>query len=560
MGDFMNSISKMTADMHNTRDALRKYNDELEEKVAERTADLTRANEQIRENEQRFRLIAENIQEVFWLATPDISRIIYLNPAFEKVWGLPAERVYENPALWMNLVHPEDRAALYAALETHRDGQYDVEYRIVRPDGEIRNIRDRGFPVCEASRGVAFRTGIAEDVTTRKLIEEALQQSEKKYRTLFESSSDAIMLLDENGFFDCNKATLSMFGLSKKEDFLKLHPSQVSPPYQPDGVDSLTAANHNIAEAFMTGSHLFEWVHRRENGEDFFADVLLTVFLFKKKPVLQATVRDISDRKKADEQIKKLNTELELRVSKRTAQLEAANTELKDFAYVVSHDLKAPLRGISALANWLATDYADKLDEQGRDFLNLLVQRATRMDSLISGILEYSRVGRVKEEMKLMELDTVVSDVINLLAPPDRVVVTIETKLPAIVCEPTRIYQVFQNLIGNAVQHLDKPNGEVRVGFLDEGGLATFYVADNGPGIEAKYFAKIFEMFQTLKPRDEVENTGVGLTIVKKIVEMYGGRIWVESKIGAGTTFWFTLPATANEATNNTGKDDQGTV
>jgi len=542
----MNSINKMTEDIHNTRDALLKYNDELEGKVAERTADLTRANEQIRENEQRFRLIAENIQEVFWLATPDISRIIYLNPAFEKVWGLPVERVYENPALWMHLVHPEDRAALCAALETHRDGQYDVEYRIVRPDGEVRNIRDRGFPVCDANKGVAFRTGIAEDVTTRKLIEEALQQSEKKYRTLFESSSDAIMLLDENGFFDCNKATLSMFGLSKKEDFLKLHPSQVSPPYQPDGVDSLTAANHNIAEAFMTGSHLFEWVHRRENGEDFFADVLLTVFSFKRKPVLQATVRDISDRKKADEQIKKLNTELELRVSKRTAQLEAANTELKDFAYVVSHDLKAPLRGISALANWLATDYADKLDEQGRDFLNLLVQRATRMDSLISGILEYSRVGRVKEEMKLMELDTVVSDVINLLAPPDHVVVTIETKLPAIVCEPTRIYQVFQNLIGNAVQHLDKPNGEIRVGLLDEGGSATFYVADNGPGIEAKYFAKIFEMFQTLKPRDEVENTGVGLTIVKKIVEMYGGRIWVESKIGAGTTFWFTLPATAN--------------
>ena len=556
----MNSIKKMIAGIHNTRDALRKYNDELEEKVAERTVDLTRANEQIRDNEERFRLIAENIQEVFWLATPDISRIIYLNPAFEKVWGIPVERVYENPALWMNLVHPEDRAALFAAFETHRDGQYDVEYRIVRPDGEIRNIRDRGFPVCDASRGVAFRTGIAEDVTTRKLIEEALQQSEKKYRTLFESSSDAIMLLDENGFLDCNKATLSMFGISKKEDFLKLHPSQVSPPYQPDGVDSLTAANHMIAAAFMTGSHFFEWVHHRENGEDFFTDVLLTVFSFKKKPVLQATVRDISDRKKADEQIKKLNTELELRVSKRTAQLEAANTELKDFAYVVSHDLKAPLRGIAALANWLATDYADKLDEQGRDFLNLLVQRATRMDSLISGILEYSRVGRVKEEMKLMELDTVVSDVITLLAPPDHVVVTIETKLPAIVCEPTRIYQVFQNLIGNAVQHLDKPNGEIRVGFLDEGGLATFYVADNGPGIEAKYFAKIFEMFQTLKSRDEVENTGVGLTIVKKIVEMYCGRIWVESKIGAGTTFWFTLPATANEKTNNTGKGNQGTV
>ncbi len=247
-------------------------------------------------------------------------------------------------------------------------------------------------------------------------------------------------------------------------------------------------------------------------------------------------------------------------LQKARAEIEAANTELKDFAYVVSHDLKAPLRAIATLTNWLAADYADKLDEQGREFLDLLVQRSKRMNNLIIGILEYSRVGRIKEEMKLVELDTVVHNVIDLVAPPEHVAVTIETKLPAIICEPTRIYQVFQNLIGNAVKHLDKPNGEIRVGFLDQGGLAAFYVADNGQGIEEKYFSKIFEMFQTLKPRDEVENTGVGLTIVKKIVQMYGGRIWVESTIGTGTTFWFTLPSATRAVTNKTEKHDQVTA
>lgn len=244
-------------------------------------------------------------------------------------------------------------------------------------------------------------------------------------------------------------------------------------------------------------------------------------------------------------------------LQKARAEIETANTELKDFAYVVSHDLKAPLRAISTLSNWLVADYADKLDEQGQEFLNLLVQRSKRMNNLISGILEYSRVGRVKEEMKLVELETVVRDVIDLVVPPEHVVVTIETKLPAIVGEPTRIYQVFQNLIGNAVKHMDKPNGEIRVGFRDEGRFYTFSVADNGPGIEEKYFNKIFEMFQTLKSRDEVENTGAGLTIVKKIVEMYGGRIWVESKIGSGSTFWFTLPSAAHEMTNKSGKHSQ---
>jgi len=244
-------------------------------------------------------------------------------------------------------------------------------------------------------------------------------------------------------------------------------------------------------------------------------------------------------------------------IRERSAQIDAVNKELESFAYVVSHDLKAPLRAITSLSNWLEADYGSKLDEQGRETLGLLVQRAKRMNSLIDGILQYSRVGRVKEKMKLTDLDTVVKDVIDLVAPPEHVAVTIETKLPTLVCEKTRIFQVFQNLISNAVKHLDKPEGIIRIGCLaaypdssefsvqsSERGkdFHTFYVSDNGPGIEEQYFEKIFQMFQTLKPRDEVENTGVGLTIVKKIVEMYGGRIWVESKPGEGSTFWFTLP------------------
>lgn len=264
-------------------------------------------------------------------------------------------------------------------------------------------------------------------------------------------------------------------------------------------------------------------------------------------------------------------------IRERTAQLEAVNRELESFAYVVSHDLKAPLRAITSLSSWLEADYADKLDEQGRESLGLLVQRATRMNSLIDGILQYSRVGRVREEMQLVDVGMVVKDVIDLVAPPEHVAVILEMKLPALLCEKTRIFQVFQNLISNAVKHLDKPRGIIRIGCVDSSEFRvgssetkpsdsaeretipqsaslvprpssvkddyyTFYVSDNGPGIEEKYFDKIFQLFQTLKPRDEVENTGVGLTIVKKIVEMYGGRIWVESKLGEGSTFWFTLP------------------
>jgi PAS domain S-box-containing protein len=139
-----------------------------------------------------------------------------------------------------------------------------------------------------------------------------LRENEEKYRTLFDSSSDAIMLLEEEGFFDCNAATLQIFGLSKKEDFTKVHPSQISPPYQPDGADSITAANNMIAEAFRTGTNHFEWVHRRQNGEDFSADVMLTAFNFKGKQVLQATVRDITARKRAEDKIRRQNEFIKL--------------------------------------------------------------------------------------------------------------------------------------------------------------------------------------------------------------------------------------------------------
>jgi signal transduction histidine kinase len=245
------------------------------------------------------------------------------------------------------------------------------------------------------------------------------------------------------------------------------------------------------------------------------------------------------------------------RIQLQTEQLESANKELTNFAYVVSHDLKAPLRAISSLSNWLASDYADKIDEQGQESLTLLVQRAKRMNNLIDGILEYSRVGRIKEELRIMDLGILVNEVIDSLSPPENVSVKIEMKLPTIAIEYVRTYQLFQNLISNAIKHLDKPTGEIKVGCIDEGEFYSFYVADNGPGIEAQYFDKIFQLFQTLKPRDEVENTGVGLTIVKKIVEMYGGRVWVESKIGDGTTFWFTLPHAADKNNATTGKGEE---
>ncbi len=232
---------------------------------------------------------------------------------------------------------------------------------------------------------------------------------------------------------------------------------------------------------------------------------------------------------------------LEERVAERTAELKSANDELKSFAYVVSHDLKAPLRAISQLTGWISEDYAEEFDEEGKNKIKLLLNRVKRMYRLIDGILDYSKIGRVREKKMQVDLNQLVRDVTDAISPPDSIRVRINNDLPVIVCDKTRMEQVFQNLLGNAVKYMDKPRGEVKISCIDEGRHWKFSVTDNGPGIEDKYFEKIFQLFQQATPVDKHESTGLGLTIVKKIVELYGGEIWVESEAGKGSTFFFTL-------------------
>jgi signal transduction histidine kinase len=247
---------------------------------------------------------------------------------------------------------------------------------------------------------------------------------------------------------------------------------------------------------------------------------------------------EIAERKKAEQRQAQLIQELE----RTNQEVEKVNQELKDFAYVVSHDLKTPLRGIKTIVEWITTDYTDKLDDNGKEQMSLLTNRVDRMHNLIDGILQYSRVGRVEEEKAVVNLNELVTEIIDMIAPPENISITIENELPAIECEHTRIMQVFQNLLSNAVKYMDKPKGQIKVDCLEEDGFWKFSVADNGCGIEKKHYEKIFQLFQTLAPCDGSESTGIGLAVTKKIVELYNGKIWVESEPGQGSTFFFTLP------------------
>jgi signal transduction histidine kinase len=226
--------------------------------------------------------------------------------------------------------------------------------------------------------------------------------------------------------------------------------------------------------------------------------------------------------------------------------LEKINRELDQFAYIASHDLKAPLRAIASLADWIKEDSADELTVESINNLELLRGRVTRMESLIHGILAYSKAGKIRTETTLVNVKEMLFEIIDSLNPSLSFSINIPTDLPVIETEATKLQQVFANLISNSIKYMDKPNGIINIGCLQMDDTCQFFVEDNGPGIEKEYHERIFQLFQTLYTRDEVESTGIGLSIVKKIIEEQKGKIWVESEKGKGSKFIFTWPSVTN--------------
>ena len=220
--------------------------------------------------------------------------------------------------------------------------------------------------------------------------------------------------------------------------------------------------------------------------------------------------------------------------------LELSNRELDSFAYAASHDLRAPLRGIANLAQWIEEDIAGQgMRDETREMLQLMRGRMHRMESLIEGLLEYSRAGRTRQRPELVDTKQMVMDVVDLLAPPETVVVSVAADVPSFRTERLPLQQVLQNLIANAVKHARRDDAQITIAARDAGEFYEFSVADNGAGIERRYHDRIWRIFQTLEARDKVEGTGIGLALVKKLVESQGGRTWVESEPGQGATFRF---------------------
>lgn len=356
-----------------------------------------------------------------------------------------------------------------------------------------------------------------------------VQESEIKYRTIFDISPEAIVLTNEKGeILDLNDRSQDWLGYTT-EELRGFSISQM--PFLDDEAKKIVRDNL-IQRSKGETIEPYELQFVARNGKCRIGLILASP-IFDTDQTFRGeliVIPDITERIAAEHKQQNLMRELE-----------NANAELKEFAYVVSHDLKAPLRAINALATWISADYSDSFDEDGKEQMALLISRVNRMHNLIDGILQYSRVGRIREEKQQIDLQKVLPEIIDSLAPPEHITIDIETSMPHLKFEPTRINQVFQNLLSNAIKFNDKEQGRIGIGCKDKEDHWEFYVRDNGPGIPQQHHQQIFKIFQTLQSKDEYESTGIGLTSVKKIITLYGGNIWVESTVGEGTTFLFTI-------------------
>lgn len=454
--------------------------------------------------------------------------IVRANPPLAALFGWPLEELIGEP---VEILVPAELRRRHAVLRSHGSPGRAMG------NGRFTAVDQAGneFPV-EVSLsplhddGMALTLATIHDVRARSSAEQGLRDSEARMRAVFETAADGIITIDQRGLIErVNPAAERMFGYEEAE-LAGRNVSVLMPSPDRERHDGYLRHYIRTGERRIIGSG--REVHGlRKDGAVFPMELAVTEMRIGDARMFTGLVRDITARKDSERQAAALLQELR-----------AANEELGNFAYVVSHDLKAPLRAIGALADWLATDYADRFDDEGREHMRLLISRVHRMGGLIDGILQYSRLGREGGTLRMVDLNMAVAEVVDLLAPPPSIVVTVAAGMPTLWTEPTRIRQVFHNLISNAIKYMDKPAGMIAVTCVEEDDCWRFEVADNGPGIDRRHFERIFQLFQTLAPRDRVESTGVGLALVKKIVEMLGGRVWVESILGEGSTFYFTIP------------------
>jgi len=504
---------------------------ELEAEIAERK----QAEEALRETTDYLDSLLShaNVPIIAW--DPEF-RIIRFNHAFERLSGYTADEVIGQQ---LHMLFPEEsRDESVSKIARTASGEYweSVEIPILHKAGDIRTAlwnsadiraKNGSSPVATIAQGI--------DITERKQTEEALRKSESRYKTLVDNLPQRVFLKDRNLIYvSCNASFARDLGIDIEEcggktdyDFF---PKELADQYR---ADDKRIMESGAIEAFDEGYikdeqglivHTVKTPIRDENGE---VVGLLGIFW------------DITEQRLAEERLKKT-----------LEDLERSNKELEQFAYVASHDLQEPLRMVLSYTQLLERRYKDKLDTDANEFIAYAVDGAKRMQRLIQDLLVYSRVSSRGKSLTPTDCNAVLGQVcINLsVAIEENNAMVTHDELPIVMADETQLVQLFQNLINNAIKFHSEEPPRIHVSAEKNKKEWIFSVLDNGKGIDPQYHDRIFVIFQRLEGKGEYPGTGIGLAICKKIIERHGGRIWVESEPGKGSTFYFTLPARSHES------------
>lgn len=454
----------------------------------------------------------------------------YLSPKFKRNFGYKVHEMQNTPEAWQNIIHADDLPSVFEKYDAHIRSKgrrpYDNEVRFYHKDGSIQWVLCRGKVIEYDSDNKPKRMiGCHIDITKQKAIQEGLEESEERFRKIFENVGVGVALVDISGIPLLTNDALQDFLEYDNEELCAMSFAEFT---HEDDVDSDLRLYNQLVEGKIP-YYAIEKRYITKTGKTVWAKLGVSLLRNKKtgKPKYAiGIVQDITEGKIA------------------ALELEHANNELEQFVYLASHDLQEPLRTIISFVDILKEDYVSSLDQEAKEFIKYIKSSTVRMSALIDNLLDYSRIG-VKKESESVDMNQVIREILDDLSfkiKQSNTSIAFDS-LPSFFGFKTDIRVLLQNIISNAIKFADPKKKSISIELKCEKipGKWMFSISDNGIGIEQKHFGRIFKIFQRLHNRADFEGTGIGLAHCKKIVELHGGEIWVESKVGIGSTFHFTV-------------------